>query len=57
MSLRLSAILFGVLWTAGMLWWNAPLDTAAMIIWPIAGVLAALGWYWLMSLWLKASAR
>ena len=26
MPLGASAILFGVLWTAGMLWWNGPLD-------------------------------
>lgn len=57
MSLRLAAIIFGVLWTAGMLWWSAPRDTAAFIVWPIAGVLAACGWYWLMSLWLKCRTR
>lgn len=57
MSLRMAAIMFGVLWTAGMLWWSRPLDTAAFIIWPIAGVVAAIGWYWLMGLWTKCSAR
>ena len=57
MSLRLSAVLFGVLWTVGMLWWSAPLDTAALIIWPIAGTVAAFGWYWMMSLWMKLCAR
>lgn len=57
MSLRQAAIMFGVLWTAGMLWWSSPLDTAAFIVWPIAGVLAACSWYWLMGLWMKSRAR
>lgn len=57
MSLRLSAIIFGVLWTAGMLWWSAPLDVPQIVILSVAGVLTAVAWYWLMDLWLKFRAR
>jgi hypothetical protein len=51
-SLRISAIFFGVVWTAGMLWWSAPLDVPTIVIWSVAGVLTAFAWYRLMSLWL-----
>ena len=57
MSLQASAIMFGVLWTAGMLWWSAPLELPQVVIWSAAGVLAALAWYGLMSLWLKVRAK
>lgn len=57
MSLGLAAVMFGVLWTAGMLWWSAPLDAAAFIIWPVAGAVAACCWYWLMGFWMKCRAR
>jgi hypothetical protein len=57
MSLRLSAIMFGALWTAGMLWWSAPLDAPKIVIWSVAGVLTAVAWYWLMGLWLKFRAE
>lgn len=57
MSLRLSAIMFGVLWTAGMLWWSAPLDAPKIVILSVAGVLTALAWYWLMDVWLKLRAQ
>ena len=57
LSLRISAIIFGVLWTAGMLWWSAPLDGPKIVIWSIAGILSALAWYWLMGLWLKSRAK
>jgi len=57
MPLGPSAIVFGVLWTAGMLWWSGPLDASKIVIWSVAGVLTALGWYWLMRLWLKFKAK
>lgn len=57
MSLRLSAIMFGVLWTLFMMWWSAPLDTAALIVWPIAGFATAVAWYAMMSRWTRARAR
>ncbi len=57
MPLGASAIVFGVLWTAGMLWWNGPLDTPKVVILSIAGILAATGWYWLMRLWLALQAK
>jgi hypothetical protein len=57
MSLRLAAVMFGVLWTLAMLWWSAPLDTAAYIIWPITGAMTAFAWYWMMSLWMKLRTK
>jgi hypothetical protein len=51
MSPRLKRILgsvaFAALWTAGMLWWNAPLDQTKIIVTLITGVLAGFLWYWL----------
>lgn len=57
MSLRASAILFGVLWTGGMLWWSAPLNVPKIVIWSFTGVATAFAWYWLMGLWLKSQAK
>jgi hypothetical protein len=57
MSLRTSAIIFGVLWTMGMLWWNAPLEVSDVVIWPVAGIATGLAWYWLMGIWLKVRAE
>jgi uncharacterized protein (DUF2062 family) len=48
MSLPLSSLLFAVLWTAGMLWWNAPLDAAEAVIFIVAGAIAGVLWYYLM---------
>ena len=45
MSLRMSAIIFCVFWTAAMLWCSDPLDLPK-----IAGVLSALAWLWFMGL-------
>ena len=43
---------FAILWTAAMWWWEAPLDTPAIMILMITGALAGLGWslafHWLM---------
>jgi hypothetical protein len=51
--LILSSVLFAGLWTAGMLWWSAPLDTAHIIILVIAGGIAGLLWYWLFGKWFR----
>lgn len=49
--LRLSAILFAVLWTAGMFWWTAPSGTGPVVILIISGVTAGALWYWLFGTW------
>jgi hypothetical protein len=48
-SLRMSAIIFCVSWTAAILWCSDPLDLPK-----IASVLSALVWLWLMRLWLNS---
>jgi len=57
LPLKWSAFLYAVLWTAGMIWWDAPLDAVKIVIWGIAGALNGLLWYWLMSLWLRRQGR
>lgn len=49
--LLLAAILFAVLWTAGMIWWSAPNGTAPIIIWIVSGAIAGVLWYWLFGIW------
>ena len=51
--LTLLSFIGAVLWTAGMLWWSAPLDTAAVTIWVVAGALFGFLWHWAMSRWLR----
>ena len=46
--LKLSAIFFGVFWTAGMVWWTAAYDPAHVVILAVAGALAAWLWHWMM---------
>ncbi|WP_407524169.1 hypothetical protein [Methylobacterium oryzisoli] len=50
-ALKWISFAFAVVWTGAMLWWSAPLDAAAIVIWPVAGAVAGLLWYWLMSRW------
>ena len=50
MYLRISAAVLGVLWTAGVLWWDAPLDLQKIVTWSIAGALTALAWYCMIHL-------
>ena len=45
-TLIVASIVFAVLWTAFMLWWNGPPDTAMVIIWLITGAIAGVLWYW-----------
>jgi hypothetical protein len=54
--LKLSAAMFGVLWTAGMLWWNAS-DGAGAAILTVCGAIAALLWYALMRIWMVRQLR
>jgi hypothetical protein len=53
--LLLSAILFGVLWTAGMIWWTGT-DTVNVVGTTIAGIVAAILWYFVMRWWVKRRA-
>jgi hypothetical protein len=45
-TLVIASIAFAVLWTVFMLWWNAPMDTAKVVILAISGALAGVLWYW-----------
>jgi hypothetical protein len=53
MPLPAASVLFAVLWTAGMLWWNAPLHIAETIILVVAGAVAGFLWYFVMRLFMK----
>ncbi len=44
-QLKLSAIVFAVLWTGGMLWWSGSLDRVNVIAWTICGALVGYFWY------------
>jgi len=50
--LRLSAVVFAVLWTL-MMWWNGPLDLPSFVVLAVAGVVAGLIWYWLYGKWFR----
>jgi hypothetical protein len=45
--LKLSAVLFAVLWTAGMWFWDGPRDVAGTVILALTGTLAGFLWYWI----------
>ena len=51
--LKLSAIAFAVLWTAGMWWWPEPADRIPLAILIVVGALAGVLWYWLFGKWLR----
>jgi hypothetical protein len=51
--LKLSSLAFAVMWTAMMWWWNAPLETAGLVILAIAGAICGLLWYWLYGKWFR----
>ena len=40
------AVMFAALWTAGMLWWNAPLDAAEAICISIGGLVSGAVYAW-----------
>jgi Co/Zn/Cd efflux system component len=43
----LSAVVFAVLWTAGMLWWSSSINGQTIVVAAIAGVIAGVLIYWL----------
>jgi hypothetical protein len=51
--LKLAAVLFTVLWTAGMWWMRAPLDTHAIVILMVTGTITGVMWYWLYGKWAR----
>lgn len=57
MSTTLGAVIFAVLWTAGMLWWKVPLHSAEVMIWMVAATIAGLLFYWLMDRALTRMSR
>jgi hypothetical protein len=46
--LQLGAVLFGVCWIAGMLWWNGSFETSNLIITTVIGVAVGYFWYRIM---------
>jgi hypothetical protein len=54
--LIVASIVFAVLWTAGMIVWNAP-GLAGAVILAFAGALAGTLWYFGMRWWLNKFAR
>jgi hypothetical protein len=51
--LKLSAVVFAVLWT-GFMWWDrAPLETSGVIALMVCGALAGVLWYWLYGKWFR----
>jgi hypothetical protein len=52
-----ASVAFAVLWTAGMIWWNSPMETAGAVILMIAGALAGLLWYFGMRFWMTRFMR
>ena len=52
-SLVISSVVFVVLWTAGMLWWNSPDSTGGVLALIIAGTVAGALWYWIVGWWLR----
>ena len=51
--LKLSAVVFALLWI-GLMWWSrGPMDTMALVILIVCGGLAGLIWYWLYGKWFR----
>ena len=51
--LRLSAIVFAVLWVLMMWWSRGPMDSVPLVVLVIAGGVAGLLWYWLYGKWFR----
>lgn len=47
-SLKFSAIAFGVLWSAFMVWWSGEYHPVNIIILAVCGAIGAVLWYWIM---------
>jgi hypothetical protein len=43
--LKLSAVVFTVLWTGWMLWWSGSLDRVNVVMLAISGAVAGYAWY------------
>ncbi len=54
--LIVASFVFAILWTAGMIWWNAP-GIAGSIIMMIAGAFCGIAWYFGMRLWMTWCGR
>lgn len=51
--LKLSAVVFALLWT-GLMWWSrGPMDTISLVILILCGGIAGLIWYWLYGKWFR----
>ena len=51
--LKLSSVLFTVLWTGGMLWWSGSFDRVNIIMLAICGAAAGYLWYRAMRWWFQ----
>jgi hypothetical protein len=51
--LRLSAVVFTILWTLLMWWSRGPMDTVSFILLALCGMLAGGLWYWLYGKWFR----
>jgi hypothetical protein len=51
--LRLSAVVFAILWTLLMWWSRGPMDTAPLLVLVLCGALAGGVWYWLYGKWFR----
>jgi hypothetical protein len=52
-----ASLLFAVLWTTGMYWWNRPTGTAGIVSLLVAGAVTGVLWYWGMRLWMRWTSR
>lgn len=52
-NLTVASIVFAVVWTTGMIFWNNPQHTAGLVILAIAGALAGTLWYLGTRWWMR----
>ena len=51
--LKLSAIVFAVLWTLLMWWSRGPMETVPLALLALGGAVAGGLWYWLYGKWFR----
>jgi hypothetical protein len=51
--LKLSAVVFAILWTLLMWWSRGPMDTVSFSLLALCGALAGGLWYWLYGKWFR----
>jgi RsiW-degrading membrane proteinase PrsW (M82 family) len=51
--LKLSAVVFAVLWTLLMWWSRGPLEQIPLFILVLCGALGGALWYWLYGMWFR----